>query len=161
MAEMEDDVVDDVVNTEETTEETVTYEQAMEWKQRLEKAEKKIVDQKRLQKEVKETPKGNDEVYTKQDATVDRFIAKNPELEGKEDEIKSYLAKGIELDDVKILVQNKDKQAKNLKKLDSMSVSSSEVTPKSTYSKDELGKMTDSEFSRVMDLRDQGKVTIR
>jgi hypothetical protein len=164
MAEMDENVVDDVTDTDDVTDDTtegVTYEQAMEWKakaERTDKAEKKIVELKRA---TKVEPKSDDEVYTKADATIDRFIAKNPDLEGQESELKEYLKKGITLDQAKILVEASDKATTNRKKLDSMSVSSSEVTPKSTYSKSDLEKMSQSEYNKVMELKTQGKVTIR
>lgn len=154
MAEMDDDVVDEVsVDTDEATEETVTYEEAMEWKakaERTDKAEKKIVELKRQSREIKETPNGNDESYTKQDAMLDKFIAKNPDLEGSEEEIKGYLAKGIEMEEAKILVQNKDKTVKNLKKMESMSVSASEKSSqKQTYTESEIKSMSDTEYAKI------------
>jgi hypothetical protein len=162
MPEM-DEAMDDVdVDTTDTQSDSdaITYEQAMEWKQkaeRLEKAEKKLVELKKSAKESKPA----DDVYTKQDALVDRFILKNPDLEGHEESLKEYLKKGIELEDARILVENKDKTIKNRQKAEEMSVTSSEATPKSTYSKSDLENMSQDDYNRAMDAIEKGKATLR
>lgn len=129
MAELEnEDIVEDVEDettqneeveeTQEETweEETITWEQAMEWKkkaERLDKAEKALVEKKKAEKaqkkETKDTPiTSRDEV--KRLLAEEKFYDKNPEAEDYRKEIEKYQAKGLSLEDAYLLASKKDKE---------------------------------------------------
>lgn len=129
MAELEnEDIIDDI--EEETTQdieeveesndeieeetpevEDITYEQALEWKKRLQKAEKKLVDLKKQAKTEKKTDtpiSSKDEV--KKILAEERFYDKNQEAESYRKEIERYQTKGLSLEDAYLLASKKDKE---------------------------------------------------
>lgn len=98
---------------EETQEvEDITYEQALEWKKRLQKAEKKLVD---LKKQAKTKEKQTDNPISSKDEVKkilaeERFYDKNPEAELYRKEIEKYQTKGLSLEDAYLLASKKDKE---------------------------------------------------
>jgi hypothetical protein len=131
MSELNDETVEDTTDVEveetETTSDDITYEQAMEWKKkadRLEKAEKTLVDQKRKLKELESNPKSDDAPMTKFDFELEKFIDKNPEVSEYRDEIaKMAKEKKLTLAQAKILVENDDSTVLNRKKISQSRVS--------------------------------------
>lgn len=139
MAEMEDDVIDEEVpETTEDNEETpetpeedeITWEQAQEWKKEAQakaKAEAKVVELKRQLKEAsKQKPTEGGDFVTKEELQLERFLSKNPEMEDSVEDIKKHLAKGLTLEQAKILVENEDKTLQNRKKTNAMNITRSE-----------------------------------
>lgn len=123
-----DDVTTDVDTEIDTTDDStdeISYEQALEWKkkaERLEKAEKSLVELKRKTKELeKSEPK--DDVMTKADYAKMRFLEANPELNDYEKELGDYYKKGLSLDEAKVLILNSDTARKNREKLNSLGLS--------------------------------------
>lgn len=175
MSELEttvDDVTTDVeteIDTPETTEvesetpEEVTYEQALEWKkkaERLEKAEKTLVEQKRKLKELesKSSLPADEQIMTKFDFELEKFIDKNPDVAEYRDEIaKIAKEKKLTLAQAKILVEADDKTIANRKKTTLSRVSDGDTPEPNTYSKDYLAKLDprnpkDKEtYNRIMD----------
>ena len=131
MSELNDETVEDTTDVEveetETTSDDITYEQAMEWKKkadRLEKAEKTLVDQKRKLKELESNPKSDDAPMTKFDFELEKFIDKNPEVSEYRDEIaKMAKEKKLTLAQAKILIENDDTTVSNRKKISQSRVS--------------------------------------
>lgn len=119
--DVETDTPDDVDSSEPSDE--ITYEQAIEWKkkaERLEKAEKTLVEQKRKLKEYESKPQvSNEEApMTKFDFELEKFIDKNPDVAEYKDEIAKYAKdKKLTLAQAKILVESEDKTIANRKKM--------------------------------------------
>jgi len=132
MSELENEIVEDTpeVDIEETTTEDtssdssdeITYEQAMEWKKkadRLEKAERTLVEQKRKLKEIEKSPalSNEDAPMTRFDFELEKFIDKNPDIAEYRDELAKYAKeKKLTLAQAKILVESEDKTIKNRQK---------------------------------------------
>lgn len=173
MSELDNETVEDTtdVDIEETeTEDSssassdeITYEQAMEWKKkadRLEKAERTLVEQKRKLKDLESNPKSDDAPMTKFDFELEKFIDKNPEVSEYRDEIaKMAKEKKLTLAQAKILVESDDKTVLNRKKISQSRVSDWETPEKSSYTKEQLAKMDRKAFNYAMDRIDAGKAT--
>lgn len=126
--------------------------------QRAEKAEKRIVADK------KATPKTESiDVMTKADYAMEKFLDKNPELSEYKSEIEKYTKTGgLSLEEAKTLVLNSDKAKQNRDKTNSLGLSDWEVTfTKTSISKEELGKLSQSEYNKVMWDIDSGKVKLK
>ncbi len=162
MAEFENEVeVEEISDTdtevEETNDDSPTYDDYVKLKNRLEKAEKTLVEYKKKAK----TTTSTWDALTKQDLDVIRFIDKNPGYEWKETEIKSLLKKGLSMEQVKKLVEP-DKTEENREKTKSASITTWESWwDKTTYSMSELENMSQAEYEKVMDLVDKKKVVIK
>lgn len=121
--------IDTDSSNEETNPDEITVEQALEWKkkaERLEKAEKTLVDQKRKLKELenRSTSNNEDAPMTKFDFELEKFIDKNPEVSEYRDEIaKMAKEKKLTLAQAKILVESDDKTVSNRKKISQSRVS--------------------------------------
>ena len=141
----------------------ITYEQALAWKKEADelrsaksKAEAKIVE---LKKSGKSAPASEEGWYTRMDAKIDKFIAKNPSLEGYESELRAYLDKGVDIEEAKILVENKDKSIKARAQAERASISGSEGSHKSltVYTAEMLDSLSQTEYNRAMGLIESGK----
>ena len=109
--ETTDDVVDETIDdVEEAWEEEITYEQAIAWKERLEKAEKALVEKKRAEKnKKKEDTPINSKEEIKRYLAEERFYDKNPEAESYRENIEKYQEKGLSLEDSYLLATKQDK----------------------------------------------------
>lgn len=136
MSELDNETVEDTpeVDIEETeTEDSssdstdITYEQAMEWKKkadRLEKAEKTLVDHKRKLKELESNPNNEDAPMTKFDFEIEKFIEKNPEMADFRNELTKYAkVNKLTLAQAKIQIESDDKTIKNRQKISQSRVS--------------------------------------
>lgn len=125
------------------------------------KSENKIVEEKKKTKETNSNP----DVVTTQDLelrdSITEFVAINPELKEHKSELTKYVKQWFSLMQAKAIVENDDKTIENRKKMNAMNLTNTEWTTKSTYTKEELEKMSQSEYNRVMDLKDKGKVFIK
>ena len=105
---------------EETQEvEDITYEQALEWKKRLQKAEKKLVD---LKKQAKTKEKQTDNPISSKDEVKkilaeERFYDKNPEAELYRKEIEKYQEKGYTLEDAYLVASKNDKEVEQRREI--------------------------------------------
>ena len=133
MAEVNDEV-EEVINNEDidTTDditdspEEISYEQALEWKkkaERLEKAEKSLVEMKRKAKQSESTSSESGEFVTKAQLAIDKFLDKNPDLSDYTKELEQYSKKGLSLDEAKTLILSSDKARTNREKLNSLGLS--------------------------------------
>ncbi len=171
MAELENDV--DVDNTDyeevesyeddtQDTQEDITYEQAMEYKKRLAKAEKKLVE---LKKQTKTQKKEETEVMTEKDITlreeVADFLLENKDLKEYKSEILKYRKQGFTMKQAVALVENDDVTIENRRKTQSMNITSWEESGKTTYDYKDLAKMSQSEYNRIKDLESKWKVVIK
>lgn len=111
------DTTMDGMDTDDTgatdTPDEITYEQALEWKakaERLDKAEKRLVELKKQSKEAKhDAPIGSrDEV--KAILAEEKFYDKNPEAEAYRKKIELYQKKGLSLDESYLLATKSDKE---------------------------------------------------
>lgn len=177
---VQDEALNDVENTLNTQEETnlsydnedisedttsdelfeISYEQALEWKkkaERLEKAEKKLVElKKQLKSSLKTT--NSDEVITKKDLEIERFVIKNPQFEEFRDDLKNYLNKWLWLDEASILLERKI-QAKSKTNLN---IASSEAeTNKKYFTVDELERLPQKEYEKVMSMVEKWQAFIK
>ena len=93
------------------------------------------------------------------DAKIDKFIAKNPSLEGYESELRAYLDKGVDIEEAKLLVENKDKSIKARAQAERASISGSEGAHKSltVYTSEMLDSLSQTEYNRAMGLIESGK----
>lgn len=165
-----DDVTTDVdtdIDTTDDSAEEISYEQALEWKkkaERLEKAEKTLVELKRKTKELeKSEPK--EDVMTKAEYARMRFLEANPELNDYEKELGDYQKKGLSFEEAKVLILNSDKARQNREKLNSLGLSDWEPnSQKTTITKAELAKIAETnqaEYNRIRDLMDSGKMKVK
>jgi len=165
----EEEIVTEV--TENVTEENlddITYEQALAWKKEADelrsakaKAEAKIVELKKGSKNSE--PSSPNEAYTKEDALIDKFVSKHPELEGYEDDLKGYLSKGIALDEAKVLVENKDKSIKAKREAEKASILQSEGAPRGVkaYTYAELDALPQNEYNIAMGMIEKWQATLK
>lgn len=166
--EVTDDVADDVESYEDDTHETqeeledITYEQAMEYKKRLAKAEKKLVE---LKKQTKTQKKEETEVLTEKDITlreeVADFLLENKDLKEYKSEILKYRKQGFTMKQAVALVENDDVTIENRRKTQSMNITNWEESGKTTYDYKDLAKMSQSEYNRIKDLESKWKVVIK
>lgn len=154
MAEFENEVTDDVTDdvetsyeddTQDTQEELedITYEQAMEYKKRLAKAEKKLVE---LKRQNKSKPETKTEAITEQDIAlreeVADFLLENKDLKEYKSEILKYRKQGFTIKQAVALVENDDVTIENRRKTQSMNITSWESWwKKDTYTQEEISKM--------------------
>lgn len=165
MAELENQVeetFDDVETTETNNDVSDDYSELTEadyyaLQERLKKAEDTIVKYKKQAKGKSE----DGDVITKTDLELVRFVDKNPEYEWKEDEIKSYLKKWLSLNEAKKLV-SPNEEVINKNKTKQASITAWEWWwEQTTYTKEELAWLSQSEYNRVMDLKEAWKVVIK
>lgn len=167
MSEANDEVINDVTDvTEEndtTDEGTLTVDDYRSEKARRIKAEKTLVEQKRKLKELES--KSSDipsDIMTKADYAMEKFLDKNPELSEYTKELSEYTKKGISLEEAKTLVLNSDKAKANREKTNSLGLSDWDPSfTRTSISKDELGKLSQSEYNKVMADVDSGKVKLK
>jgi len=188
MSEVENEIVEDSTdvdveetNTEDTSsnssEDEVFYrEDILEWKkkaERLEKAERTLVEQKRKLKEIEKTEKtadlsDEDRPMTRFDFEVEKFIDKNPDIAEYRDELVKYAKeKKLTLAQAKILVESEDKTIKNRQKTTQSRVSDWESPQQSSYTKDYLAKLDPKNpkdrqlYNRIMDKIEAWKAYIK
>lgn len=132
---------------------------------RNEKAESKIVSEKKAKPEVR-----NDEEapMTKFDFELEKFIDKNPDVAEYRDEIATIAKeKKLTLGQAKILVEADDKTIANRKKTTLSRISDWDTPEPNTYSKDYLAKLDpknpkDREaYNRIMDKVEAWKATVK
>jgi len=167
MAELEtivdnEEVIDD--KGADTTDAEVTYEQAMAWKKEadgLKKAEQAVVKLKKQLKDKSEVKEIDTSKYiTKDEAELDRFLIKNPDLEDYKEDLSTYVAKWLSLKQAGKLVESDDKTIANRKKTNSLNLTDWESGWKSSFSVSELEKMKQADYNKAMDLIDSGKATL-
>lgn len=173
MAEFENEVTDDVTDDVETSYEDdaqdtqeeledITYEQAMEYKKRLAKAEKKLVE---LKRQNKSKPETKTEAITEQDIAlreeVADFLLDNKDLKEYKSEILKYRKQGFTIKQAVALVENDDVTIENRRKTQSMNITSSEEpTSVRTITKEQLSNCTQEKFNEYIALRDSWKLKI-
>ena len=75
---------------------------------------------------------------------------------------KKHIAKGLTLDQAKLLVENDDKTLSNRKKTNAMNITRSDGSPsKTTYTQSDLENMNQSEYNKVKRMAEDGKVVIK
>lgn len=158
MTEATDEVLDDVTDvTEEYDTTDDSYEPTLDdyqrEKSRREKAEKTLVDQKRKIKELEsKSSEPTSKYLTEADLERRDFLKANPELNDYSKEIETYSKKGLSLDEAKVLVMRSDKAKDNREKLNSLGLSDGDSSSgdKSSYTKAELEKLSESQYDKVM-----------
>jgi hypothetical protein len=130
MTEATDEVIDDVTDVTEdndTTDDTpvkLTEDDYFREKARREKAEKTLVEQKRKLKELEGKSSESNDIMTKADYAMEKFLDKNPELSEYRSELSEYSTKkGLSLEEAKTLVLNSDKAKQNRDKTNSLGLS--------------------------------------
>jgi len=127
----------------------------------LKKAEAALVKYKKEAKANKSEETSNTDTVTKADLELMKFVAKNPEYEWSEDEIKSYLKKWLTITQAKKLVEP-DETVVNRAKTKSSSIAWWETWwEKTQYSVAELEKMPQSEYNRVRWLIQSWKAVVK
>ena len=157
----EDTGVDNTPEYEAEEEEEITLEQAKKWREDLKKASKKIAELKSLEKQKQKEPTTLTEEKLALREEVTEFLAENKDLKEYKSEILKYREQWFTMKQAVALVENDDKTIENRKKTNSMNVTDWENSWKSTYTYDELEKMTQAEYNRVKDLQIKGKVTFK
>ena len=126
----------DVQDTQDdAVEEEITYEQALEWKkkaERLEKAEKALVERKKADKLASkaqtQSPIDVKEAF-KQIREEEKFFEKNPDAESYRDDIEGYKAKWLSLEDSYLLASKNDKNIDELRWVYGKSIVTGESSP--------------------------------
>ena len=136
----------------------------------LQKAEAKIVDLKKSTKETtttEETPKtepiveNNNNYMTRDDYAKEEFFRNNPELLEHKDAISEKVSKWYSLDDAKTVLLSQDKTIEARKNTQNSNFTAwSGDYSKSSYTSDDLEKLSQREYNQVMTLQEQGKVII-
>jgi len=157
MADLDQDFEDDVSYTESEdldTNSEITYEQAMEWKkkaERLEKAERKLVE---LKKASKDKPEATEWITQKEldlREEVSDFILGNPDLKEYKADLLKYVKDWFTLRQAKALVENDDKAIANKEKANQLNISNWESwSTKTSYTESELEKMSQSDYEKAM-----------
>lgn len=183
MAEVNEDVINDVTDVtddnittdldDETTKalkhfgidpDNATTDDLVKVATRWYKAEQKAISEKR---EKKEAPKSEPTTKYLTEADLERrdFLKANPELNDYTKELTDFQKKGLSLDEAKVLILNSDKARQNREKLNSLGLSDWETNKEmTTITKAQLTKIAESnqsEYNRIRDLMDKGKITIR
>lgn len=168
MAEFENEVEeienDDtaIIEDEETTNDysEITEDDYYALQSKLKKAEEAVV---KYKKQAKKAPvvTNNENLVTKEDLELTRFVDKNPEYEWKEDDIKNYLKKGLSIQDAKKLVEPDETNNNRIKTKQASITSWEQGSEQTTYTKEELVNLNQTEYNRVMDLKDAWKVVIK
>lgn len=158
-----DETLDNEPSDTEDTPDEISYEQAMEWKkkaERLEKAEKTLVEYKKQLKSTK--PESDSEVVTKRDLELEKELVKNPELEDYKDSIVKYYKGDITLKQAIALAKLEDEPAQNREKLKSTRIADgNSESKKSVYTREELASLPQHEYNKVMEQKAQGKIRIK
>lgn len=170
MAEFENEVTDDVTDdvktsyedeTIEDNETELTVEDYQKEKARREKAEKALVD---LKKQLKSKPETK-EIISEQDLDmrdeIRDFVKENPEFKDYKDDIVKHRKNWYTLKQAVAIVENDDKTIENRKKTNSLNIADWESSWKTTYTYDELEKMSQSEYNKVKDLQLKWKVKFK
>lgn len=156
---VESDATDDTEYesyTETSEELELTVDDYRKLEERLKKAEKALVEKKKAEKAAKEKQK---EVVSEEDedARLERkleereFFKENPEFKGYESELKAYTSKWISIKKAAILVKEDDPSFWNREKTLKMNISNWEPGwNKTTYSIDELEKMSQKDYEKAM-----------
>ncbi len=173
MANLDDETLDNDLDFETDTsyeDETetpdeITYEQAIEWKkkaERLEKAERKLVD---LKKRVKNKPETKTESISEKDIELreelSEFLLENKDLKDYKTDLLKYRKQGFTIKQAVALVETDDKTIENRKKSNSLNITTSEEPGKTTYTKADLENMSQSEYNKIMSLKESGKIAIK
>lgn len=170
--ENEDPIVDVVTDVEENgqadveeTPDEISYEQALAWKkdsERLKKAEAKLVELKRAEKNKPAEKANASDAYTKLDASIDRLVAKDDSLEGFQEDIKTYVNKGLDINDAVLLVKNKDKASANRQALRSASITNADAPAKHrpVFDRTSLANMSQEKYNEAMRLVEKGEASL-
>lgn len=149
-------------NAEGTVENTKTVEQLSE---SLKKAEAKIVEMKKsttpAEKPEVETKGFDDEAFEKK-YEEKKFFESNPDMLEYKDKLTEYTSKGIGYNEAKLLVENSDETIANRKVAAKIDFTSWDAPQNivTQMTKAELEKLPQAEYNKVMDLRQEGKMTI-
>lgn len=164
---VETEVEETSVETNEEQSSDITYEQALDWKQkaeRLEKAEKALVDYKKQLKEIKKAPisqSGDPEAIVRKIYSEEKFFDSNPELKEFKEKLTEYTSKGVPLEDAALLIRAKDETLRNRSTTNSLNMSGGDFSDnKTVFTKAELEKMSQHDYNKVRDLIDKGKARI-
>lgn len=130
---------------------------------RIEKAESKIVSDKK-----NSSISPDEEIMTKFDFELEKFIEKNPDVAEYRDEIaKIAKEKKLTLAQARLIVEADDKTIANRKKTTLSRVTDGDTPEPNTYSKEYLAKLDpknpkDKEtYNRIMDKVEAGKATLK
>lgn len=144
----------------------------IDWEARALKAEAKIIDDKKSTNPSQtETVTTNSETQvdtntpnymTREDFEKEKFFEANTELSEHKDKINEYVSKGYSLQDAKTVLLSQDETIQARKITQNTNFTS--WTPdfsQNVYSQDELMKLPQHEFNKVMEMKAQGKVIIK
>ncbi len=142
--------------TETEGDEEPTVEDYLKIKERLAKAEKKLVELKKSKKE--EWSKESEELIEAKLAERD-FYRDHPEFKDYKDEVSTYVKKWLSYDEAASLVKSKDPSFGNKEKAKAASISGGESgASKTVYTAAELMKMPQAEYNQVKALELAWKV---
>lgn len=157
--ETETNDLEDNLEEYETWLEDITYEQASKWKDDLKKASKKIAELKnQLKTKINTT---NDELVTKNDLAIDKFLIKNPDLEDYKDELTKYTKMWFSLDKAKLLVENDDKTIENRRKSNSLNITDWDIWNNKTITRQELENLSPKEYIKIRNAIDDWKIKVK
>lgn len=150
----------------ETPEEKTSYtwDEVMELKKkadRLDKAEKAIVDKKRelKDKEPKKEDKTEKQYLTESDLEVRDFLKENPTLKEYKEDLSKYMKGGLSLNEAKLLIEDKDKTIKNRETISKTRVTNWEAPSNNVYSREDLEAMTPKQYAIAKEEIKSGKAT--
>jgi len=112
--------------TDTDTPEEISYEEALKWREQLKKAEKKLVEYKKLAKTAKDATETRavDPSDVKRILKEEKFFDNNPDLAEYKEEISKYTNKGLDIEEAALLVKERDETFKNRQKQKEMNITS-------------------------------------
>lgn len=144
----------------------ITLEDYYALKDRLSKAERLIVEQKRQskleKKEVKSASNETDEKKLERLLDEREFFKENPEFVDYKKQLEEYTKLGIPIKKAALLVKEDDPTFWNRQKANEMNVTNWEASPtKTAYTKAELAKMSQADYVKAMEAIEGWKAKIK
>lgn len=162
----------DTVENKETTENKFEVPESFKEKfrdnpdkaiEQLYKAQHTIIEQKKAEKqEPSVETKGMWRDELEKFYQEKKFFEENSHLSEHKEQILELTSKGIDFDDAKVLIERKDPTIQNRANAQKTNFTSGESSFDSrSFTKQELGEMSQSEYNKARDLIEAGKATIK
>ena len=152
----------DVLQAEPSLQETDPNEGNVDWKARALKAEEKIVSSKREAKKSKPNAEPNDYESIIEKKFIEReFYKENPEANELKDKIDEFVEKGVSHSDALFLLTRDNQEAQvNQQHANATVISWTVKTDSAEVTRDDLGKLSQSEYNVMRWKIDSGEVKL-
>ena len=157
MENKEESVTPEVTENEQS----FKYDNLADANNKVKELENLVVKHKKERKESPEPTSTVSGIDIEKKVEEIEFFRNNPDLADSKDKIKDYTSKGLSLQEASTLAKS-DPTYLNRKKANDMSISGGESSSKkTTYSVSELSKLNQTDYNKVMNLRDEWKVVVK